>query len=294
MGDQLHAKKSKIVRLAFRNIDHLPENRNAPKNAGIVRDIYDAELDIMGISEVNLAWQNVSQYDRLEKHFRKNFQYSKFTSSNNRNDLPIGTTHQVGGTILGCIGNIACRIISINKDERQIGCWSSMILRGNKGHKTHIVSIYRPVASSGTTSAYQQQVAALAANFDIYDCPRDVIFTDLQEMLSPWQTAGDTIIVGGNFNEDIRSTAITKFFNELFMQEAILPRSEQQAPNTYNRGSRPIDGIFCSAGVDIQSGGYTEFEWGIGSTHRMVWVDIQESSFITVHHQNYGSRLQGN
>jgi hypothetical protein len=154
-----------------------------------------------------------------------------------------------------------------------------MTLRGNRGHKTHIVSIYRPVASSGTTIVYQQQLAALAEISNIYECPRDLFFKDLKTLLSPWQISGDTIIVGGDFNEDIRSTEITDFFDELLMKETILPRHDQQAPNTYDRGSRPIDGIFCSAGLLIQAGGYTEFEWGIGSTHRMVWVDIHESEF---------------
>lgn len=278
-GDELRNKTNNTVRIAFRNIDHMPENRNSSKNAGIVKDIYDADLDIIGLSEVNLAWQNVSLYYSLSKRFSENFQHSKFISANNRTDSPIGTTHQVGGTILGCIGTTACRIIAVGKDERDLGRWSYITLRGNSGHKTHIVSIYRPVCSTGTTSAYQQQVASLAEILNIYECPRDLFFSDLRELLFPWQDSGDTIVVGGDFNEDIRSTTMINFFKELLMQEKILNRFDQQAPNTYDRGSRPIDGIFCSAGLVVKSGGYTDFEWEIGSTHRMVWIDFTENSF---------------
>jgi len=49
----------------------------------------------------------------------------------------------------------------------------------------------------------------------------------------------------------------------------------QDAPNTHNRGSAPIDGIFMPAQLipNIRSG-YLAFGEGIPSDHRLIWVDI--------------------
>jgi hypothetical protein len=52
--------------------------------------------------------------------------------------------------------------------------------------------------------------------------------------------------------------------------------AHQPTHATYNRNSKgkPIDGIFATAGVQIQAGGYNGFGETVTSTHRALWVDV--------------------
>lgn len=73
------------------------------------------------------------------------------------------------------------------------------------------MSIYRSVKSPGATSSYQQQQAALAT-LGLFICPRQQFFDDLALLLEPWHVNGDRIIVGGDFNSDVRSEGVQQFF----------------------------------------------------------------------------------
>lgn len=66
-----------------------------------------------------------------------------------------------------------------------------------------------------------------------------------------WQKAGDTIIVEGDFNYDIRIEQIKLLFQELYMTDSITGNHDMPPQNTYDRGSVPIYGIFCSASLVI-------------------------------------------
>jgi hypothetical protein len=61
------------------------------------------------------------------------------------------------------------------------------------------------------------------------------------------------------------------------LRETILERHAHQPTHaTYNRNSKgkPIDGIFATAGVQIQAGGNYGFGETVPSTHRALWVDV--------------------
>lgn len=142
-----------------------------------------------------------------------------------------------------------------------------------------MLTVYRPVLNSGATTTYQQQVAALL-DLGIEDCPRQVYLDDLRQLLQIWYEAGDRIIVGGDFNEDVNSNRLRKLFNEYNMSECLTQRHGQDAPNTVFQGSKTIDGIFCSTGMNISAGGFTPVHWGMGSDHRLLWIDIPFHEFF--------------
>jgi hypothetical protein len=103
---------------------------------------------------------------------------------------------------------------------------------------------------------------------------------DLSKCIASWKEEGDKLIVMGEFNEDIRANCIKNMFQGLGMREIILERRGNTAPNTYWDGTVPIDGIFITLDIHAIQGGYTPTRWGINSDHRLLWIDIDESSIF--------------
>jgi hypothetical protein len=69
-----------------------------------------------------------------------------------------------------------------------------------------------------------------------------------------------------DWNADVRGEKTRKYMADLGMREAIIEFHGDAGPHTYNRGSKPIDGIQC---------GYMPFGMGIGSDNRCLWPEIR-------------------
>eukprot|EP00978_Attheya_sp_CCMP212_P044879 scaffold325734_cov35-Attheya_sp.AAC.1 len=86
---------------------------------------------------------------------------------------------------------------------------------------------------------------------------------------------GDQIIFMGDLNDNVRSSKIVKFFEDLSMREIITGKhNSQQAPNTYDRGSKPIDGIWATFHLEPHRCGYTAFNHGCGGDHQISWAEF--------------------
>ena len=77
----------------------------------------------------------------------------------------------------------------------------------------------------------------------------------------------------GDFNENVTNKRFTTGLGQLGLVE-VLSNKYGKPPNTYNRGTIPIDGIFASTSLQITQGGYTASDWGMQSDHRLLWIDI--------------------
>lgn len=279
-GDILQRKPERTIRIGFRNVRSLPATSAGQKNTDLIQDIQDASLDILGISEVNIAWQAVSTYDSLHTRLRSQFEAVKFITSNNQTDTPIGTKKQMGGTATGGINMMAYRVRESGVDTSKLGRWSWLAFRGHGGTLTRVLTLYRPCVSYGPTTTYQQQTVALSDQ-DRTENPRNALLDDLAAQLRPWHEAGNRIIVAGDFNSAVNGSTIQEFFSQFQMSEAILARHGNNAPNTCAGGRDPIDGIFCSDGVACSGGGYSSIGWGYTSTdHRLLWIDVPKHEFF--------------
>jgi len=86
---------------------------------------------------------------------------------------------------------------------------------------------------------------------------------------------GDTVIVLADINEDIRTEPITSAFWQVGLREITTTQHGNQGPNTYNRGTNPIDGIFIPTQlIQEVTSGYLAFGEGIPSNHQALWLDI--------------------
>ena len=101
---------------------------------------------------------------------------------------------------------------------------------------------------------------------------------DLHSAISIWREAGESIIVMGDLNENIKSINMRQWRDSLRLREVILDKVwEDAAPCTYDRSSHPIDSIRCTANIDVRKASYLPFGDGAGD-HRPLLIHIDEVS----------------
>jgi hypothetical protein len=82
------------------------------------------------------------------------------------------------------------------------------------------------------------------------------------------------VVLLADWNVDVRGEKTQKYMADLGMREVIMEFHGDKGPRTYNRGSKPIDGIFMTQDLYIVQRGYMHSVMGIGSDHRCLWLDI--------------------
>ena len=276
-GDRINVPPVKSIRIGFRNINFFPASVDDERNDTLRNDIVNANIDIIGLSEINIAWQHLDYVSQPQTRFRSKFEQSKWICANNRTDNE-GVTNQRGGTMLGTINQASNRVIEMGTDERNLGRWCWCLLQG-KDHMMVVCTVYRSCSTRGATTSYSQQKGVLLRS-GITNCPRAQFWEDLAGDIRRWNDMGHHIVVGGDFNDSIADTTTTNFFSSLGMRESILHKWGSSAPNTYRDGTVPIDGIFCTTSLEITAAGYTPVFWGLKTDHRLIWIDISlESAF---------------
>ena len=108
-----------------------------------------------------------------------------------------------------------------------------------------IATVYRPCKKGGSSSAYVQQLRWLAKENRDRE-PREALMEDLKLDIDKWREKGDSIIIMGDFNEDIRSQGLVDWRESMNLREVLLDGlGDDIAPSTYERGTVPIDSIMC-------------------------------------------------
>ena len=205
-GDNIFSSPVNCVRIGFRNIQFLPASASDERNSALCTNMKVSHIDIMGVSEVNLAWQHLTFDAQPQSRFRKEFEQSKWICANNRTDLD-GVIAQRGGTMLGTVDKSSNRVIDMGIDPRNLGRWCWCLLQG-KDNLLLVCSVYRPCATRGPLTSYSQQRRNLMLS-GITNCPRSQFWDDLKSELEKWHSLGHHIVVGGDFNEYIGDTFIT-------------------------------------------------------------------------------------
>lgn len=265
-----------LVRIAFLNIHGLPVSRTAAKNISLFNFITSQEIDIIGLSELNLHWPSLSVADRWSERTRRWWR-KRLALDSCLLDWDRRDKQQYGGSALLVRDETVATIHTKGTDT--LGRWSWVAIRGRRGSMTYIVSVYRPCHSLGPTTVYQQQrTAMLRQGQDL--CPLLHFSQALSELLSPWVQAGHSVVVGGDFNGDITpGSSLWTMFHRLHLSLAGHPRLRWgTAPPSHRSGSSTIDGIFvtsnllhCRAGL-MPAPSFTD--------HRWPWIDLPLSLIL--------------
>jgi hypothetical protein len=225
---------------------------------------------MVGLAETNLAWHMLLPRQRLRERTWGWFQKLSLSSSYAFKFTAI-VPFQVGGTATLAINDCVHRVTSMEYDQTGMGRLSSIQLRGKNQTSIRLITAYRCVKNiHGPLSAWNQQHFILDSNERTED-PIEAFDMDLIHSIKKWLSLGDQVILGIDVNEDVRSGSFARRLRaECRLQEINVKNYGNNLPNTYARGSNPIDGLFVSQSLSICPSGYTE----IICDHRMLWMDI--------------------
>lgn len=95
-------------------------------------------------------------------------------------------------------------------DETKVGRWDWTRYRDSSARVFNVVSVYRPNLSGNYNSAYLQYLRDLLKNNDAR-CSRDVIFVDLSAHISDYIEKVDSVVVMGDWYENVKQNNITIF-----------------------------------------------------------------------------------
>jgi hypothetical protein len=226
----------------------------------------------LGLTEVNLHWKLLEAKHRIHERVRGWFRSTHISYSYYEN-LPNPRKYQPGGTVILSRNEAADRVMGAGKDA-ELGRWSWTQYRGKRNISVKVYTVYHPVENKHDEySAYQQQLDFFYEQGREVD-PRKVLIDELCVELKAVLDKGEQVVVILDANEDIRRGYAQEQFEKIGLVEAIIDR-HGDAPPTYDRGSKPIDGIFVSPTLRGCRCGYEAFGDGPpGITHRLIWIDI--------------------
>jgi len=147
--------------------------------------------------------------------------------------------------------------------------------------------MYQPCFSNGPLTTYQQQSRGLT-RLNRFECPQDAILADITKEIRQWQEMGDQILLLTDFNDDITAPWVKRWAANLGMVEALAYLSPETAPQTYQRGVHPIDGISAAPQVlEKAAGRYLSFGDAIPSDHRAIWPGLHFLEVCPIYQEVY-------
>jgi hypothetical protein len=177
----------------------------------------------------------------------------------------------MGGTALVARGKLVHNIGKKGVDEEGLGRWCWMQLVGKNNKFTRIISDYAPHQPTGPESEGSQHRRYFNS---IRRDANPVYWTNLSRLVRKWTEVGEIVVILADWNVDVRGEKNRKYMADLGMREDIAEFDGDYGPRTYNRGSKPIDGIFMTQDLYIVQGGYMPFGMVIRSDHRCLFLDI--------------------
>lgn len=275
IGDDIHKKEPNILRIATWNAGGLPvfNKDKKGKNDRIREAINEYRIDVLGIQEPNKNWNLIDQEHRWDERTKHWWEARHNTIAFNKHDVD-STRTQPGGTILLTINKAVYRAMQREIDPKGLGRWASTLYRGKQNIKTRIVTAYRPVKSGqvGSSTTYRQQQRAYNKH-NKEDDPRDAFLQDLGNQIQRWKNAGEQVILLMDANDDVRGNKIRTWAQANGLIERLNQEGDPTVA-THNRGSKPIDGIFTTEGIDIVKRGYLA-HGDMPSDHRLGFIDIR-------------------
>lgn len=189
-------------------------------------------------------------------------------------------SYEEGGTRILTHTRSTAHTMEAGGDERKLGQWNWITLKGNNQQKTMIISNCRPHASQVNV---KRQLAKIRRDIDgdVRELQPQLIWLQgLEKLAEKKLSKGNEVIIAINFNKKLNDEQgkIALMMQRLGLREVLLEMNGL-GPNTHQRGSDLIDGIFASEGIQIRQRGYSNFEESTRD-HQRFWIDIKETVSI--------------
>jgi hypothetical protein len=111
--------------------------------------------------------------------------------------------------------------------------------------------------------------------------PRQMFQADLLHLIRSWKTAGDEIILMGDFNENIYEGNLARnlLHEDIRMSELCQHTTGSRLPNTHIHGSVPVDAVFATAGISCTAVTLLPHRVGVGD-HYVFLLDIESDTLL--------------
>ena len=272
-GNTINTKSTNTIRITSQNINGIPAEKGAPKSYQCFSSLQDhRSYDVALWQEIKLYWPKLP-LDSKWKHRTKNPTFRTQLAYNTHDEQ--SSYYQQGGTATTISKSLTGRTKQAGSDS--LGRWSWIAIESNT-KKTYVVSVYCPCVSTEIGSTYQQHRRHIPLQAE----PREVFFSDLSELVTKWHHNGDSVIIGGDFNHDIRTRRFKNFLASNSLHDPIAAVHGEMPYSTHqrNESNTPIDTIVCSIDMTPISSGYCTHQEGVQSDHVMVWADFARRDIL--------------
>ncbi len=277
-GHNMGLKRDGYLRLVSLNLNNFAINPLDTSYTDFFAAVRKQEVDGLMLQETGINWTLARGMLRWQECIRKEFglQRTKSKLGFNTND-ETGNLKQWGGTAIVSIGSFCQSSRGSGVDPSGLGRWTWTRHQGKDGIVLRLVSLYRPASNTGELSVGAQHTTYLHRKND-YRTPRAAILQDFRKEFDKWKEAGDTIVIGGDLNEDVNHTYMRTFFETtLGLRHTIFSHhSRLEAPATHqrNRNCISVDGMWCTPFLIPERCGYLKFG-DYPSDHRGLWADFR-------------------
>ena len=179
-GDPIGEKGDNVLRVVSKNIQGLGLQACNPKEDELKNWIVNKNIDVIGLQEINVNWNKCKNKDRFSERIRNPaWGFVRYSVGFNKHDKKY--RHQYGGCITLSVEQATHRISGSGADERGLGQWSWVLMKGKDQALVRVITVYQPNQCQIATqcgSVYSQQRVQLLAN-NIDKCPLDVFRNDL-------------------------------------------------------------------------------------------------------------------
>jgi hypothetical protein len=285
-GDYPSSNK-KNTRLLFQNINGIRRANKCSKAHIIGMSLDSLKVNIAGLAETNLDWNNYENKNSCTDIFRNYWRQTKIgmTSSHHRSNQ----FYQPGGVAM-ITGFPWSSRSKISCDPSGLGRWTESEISGRNNRKIVVISAYMvckdSIERSGPNTAYTQQWRILKEKnpLDNPD-PRKIAFEDLKERINEIKQCGNEVIVMLDANDTLQNTrlAFTKWTSEVNLVDPLIQRhGTDSEPPTYARGSKRIDYILVSERLSeyVTSCGILPLHSICFSDHQAIFIDIEVQLFL--------------
>jgi hypothetical protein len=267
------------------NFGGFPELSSHSKNDAYRSFITYFDFDIFWVSETDLNWGALSTESQFQERIRNTWEkthsslaYNCTAPSSRSRQKTKGQSQfiQYSDVALLTTTQAAHRVSGSGRDPTGLGRWTWTSYKGKSSVSLKVACAYCPCASDEALLTYSQHVNYFYEHDDDR-CPRQAFLDDLKVELRRWIQAGQQVIVMLDANGDVRGGEVAQIFCESSMREVLLEiNSDLPATSTFNHNSQdiPIDGVFATPSIQLQTGGYFAFGQGPGKDHRCLWFDI--------------------
>ena len=259
------------------NVNGITLDRRGGQFDSLCRVIKEVQADVMCGQEHQLDTVQHQVKSILYQTCRQHWQRSRIVFGTT--GVPFESMYKPGGTFMATVGNATGRVQHHTSDD--LGRWVSQTFQGAAGRRITIVSAYQVVSDivvPGTTTAASQQHSLLIQRNDSIHAPRKAFRRDLTAYLQQCKSAGDEIMLMGDFNEVMGDDpeGITQLAHKLELFDMMSSRHTNQPPVTYSRGRRCLDyGLATPAVIQaISRCGYETFHSRHPSDHRAYFFDL--------------------